>query len=195
VKKIAILALVAVVVAVAAYLGWGKAKEVVVSRTWDRISKRPFDEVDNSSETRALLQQSMFFTPLPFVERVIFVATPHRGAIQAVAASGDEGLAAALRRPPTAIDNMNPRNPGLRLLTSMPVAPRISAHSIIAVKGDGPKEEGDDGEVAYKSAHIDGVASELVVRWDHSCQGQPEVIEEIRRILLVHAGVLGAPRS
>ena len=37
--------------------------------------------------------------------------------------------------------------------------------------------------VAYKSTHIDGVKSELVVRWSHSCQGQPEVIEEVRRIL------------
>jgi hypothetical protein len=26
------------------------------------------------------------------------------------------------------------------------------------------------------------------VRWNHSCQAQPEVIEEVRRILLLHAG-------
>jgi hypothetical protein len=45
--------------------------------------------------------------------------------------------------------------------------------------------------VTYQSAHIDGVASELVVRWNHSCQGQPEVIEEIRRILLEHAATPG----
>jgi len=189
------------------------------TKFWDRISKKPFDEVDVGPETRALLQQSAFFTPLSFVERVIFIATPHHGAIlagrrlgaiaawlvtlpvavfgglaQAVASSGDEGLVAALRRPPTAIDNMNPRNPGLRILASIPVASRIPAHSIIAVKGDGPKEDGDDGVVAYQSAHIDGVASELIVRWNHSCQGQPEVIEEIRRILLEHAAVPGERR-
>ena len=89
---------------------------------------------------------------------------------------------------------MNPRNPGLRMPASIPVASRIPAHSIIAVKGDGPKEAGDDGVVAYQSACIDGVASELVVRWDHSCQGQPAVIEEIRRILLEHATVPGDHR-
>jgi len=71
-------------------------------------------------------------------------------------------------------------------MASIPVSPLIKAHSIIAVEGDGPKEEGDDGVVAYKSAHIDEAVSELVVRWNHSCQGQPEVIEEIRRILLEH---------
>jgi hypothetical protein len=185
------------------------------TRFWDRISDKPFDAIEVSPETRALLQQSIFFTPLPFVERVVFVSTPHHGALlaagrvgaiaswlvrlpasvfgglaqaaQAVASTGDEKLAAALRRPPTAIDNMNPHNPGLLMLTSIPVPSRIPAHSIIAVKGSGPKDEGDDGVVAYRSAHIDEAVSELVVRWDHSCQGRPEVIEEIRRILLEHA--------
>jgi hypothetical protein len=33
--------------------------------------------------------------------------------------------------------------------------------------------------------------SELVVRWDHSCQGQLEIIEEIRRILIEHAAAPG----
>ena len=182
------------------------------TRFWDRISSKPFDAVKLSSETRDLLRQSAFFTPLPFVGRVVFVATPHHGALlatgrlgaiaarlvtlpvavfgglgEAVASTGDEKLVAALRRPPTAVDNMDPQNPGLQILESIPVASRIPAHSIIAVKGDGPKEEGDDGVVAYRSAHIDEAVSERVVRWDHSCQGQPEVIEEIRRILLKHA--------
>jgi hypothetical protein len=39
------------------------------------------------------------------------------------------------------------------------------------------------------------VVSELVVRWDHSCQGQPEVIEEIRRIFLQHAATSGNSRQ
>ena len=52
---------------------------------------------------------------------------------QAVASTGDEELIAALRRPPTAIDNMSPRNPGLRILASIPVPSRIPAHSIIAI--------------------------------------------------------------
>ena len=108
-------------------------------------------------------------------------------AAEAVTLTGDQKLLTVLRRPPTAVDNMNPENPGLKMLETLRVDPRIPAHSIIAVKGDGPKEAGDDGVVAYKSAHIDEAVSELVVRWDHSCQGRPEVIEEIRRILLEHA--------
>jgi hypothetical protein len=41
--------------------------------------------------------------------------------------------------------------------------------------------------VMYKSAHIDGVASEKVVRSGHSTQGNPETIQEVKRILMEHA--------
>ena len=191
------------------------------TRFWDHISSKPFDEIKVSPETRVLLQQTLFFTPLPFVERVVFVSTPQHGAMlaarqlitdlaarfvtlpmtvlsgiaQAATSTGDEKLTALLRRPPTSIDNMNPNNPGLQMLASIPVTPRIKAHSIIAVEGDGPKEEGDDGVVAYKSAHIDEAVSELVVRWSHSVQDQPEAIEEIRRILLEHLAATGGKQS
>jgi len=74
----------------------------------------------------------------------------------------------------------------LKALASIPVSPIVRAHSIIAVDGDGSVEEGDDGVVAYRSAHIDEVISEKIIRWGHSCQDQPEAIEEIRRILMEH---------
>ncbi|MGR8953570.1 MAG: esterase/lipase family protein [Gammaproteobacteria bacterium] len=181
------------------------------NRFWELVSNTPFDKIKVSPDVRSLLQRTLFFKPLPFVKRVVFIATPQHGAMaaayewvtelvaklvtlpqtmmrglaQAAAATGDEKLLAKLRRPPTAADNMNPKNPGLQTLASIPVT-HIPAHSIIAVDGDGPLSEGDDGVVAYQSAHIDEAISEKVVRWDHSCQGQPEVIEEVRRILLEH---------
>ena len=37
--------------------------------------------------------------------------------------------------------------------------------------------------VKYSSAHIDGVASEKIVRSSHSTQGNPETIQEVKRIL------------
>ena len=44
--------------------------------------------------------------------------------------------------------------------------------------------------VAYSSAHIEPVESEYVVRpSDHSTQGNPKTIEEVRRILRLHVGV------
>jgi hypothetical protein len=62
-------------------------------------------------------------------------------------------------------------------------------NSIIAVKGDGSHQEGDDGVVQYRSAYLEGVESQLVVRSAHSVEGHPEAIEEVRRILLEHAGI------
>lgn len=181
------------------------------NRFWDLASDTPFENIKVSPDVESLLKRSLFFKPLPFVKRVVFIATPQHGAMaaasewvtglvarlvtlpqtmmrglaQAASVSGDKKLLSKLRRPPTAADNMNPNNPGLQALASIPVV-AIPAHSIIAVDGDGPKEEGDDGVVAYQSAHIDEAISEKVVRWSHSCQGQPEVIEEVRRILLQH---------
>ncbi|HXZ25649.1 MAG TPA: alpha/beta hydrolase, partial [Nitrospiria bacterium] len=86
----------------------------------------------------------------------------------------------------TSVDSMSPDNPVLKALAAIPVAPGIKAHSIIAVLGEGDPIKGNDGVVTYASAHLDGVESEFIVRDQHSCQGNPLVIEEVRRILLVH---------
>jgi len=187
------------------------------TKFWDLISNKPFEKMKLSPEARKLIQQSVFYTPLPFVKRVVFISTPQHGAMLAASqfvtglasklvnlpitmvnttallaqiaiASGDEKIVAMLSRPMTSIDNMNASNPLLKTLASIPVAPGIPAHSIIAVEGDGPKEEGDDGVVAYKSAHIDEAVSEVVVHWSHSSQGTPEVIAEVKRILFEHLG-------
>jgi hypothetical protein len=76
----------------------------------------------------------------------------------------------------------------LTVLSSLPMAPGVSAHSIIPVLGDGPLADERDGVVAYASAHVEPVDSELVVRHcGHSAQSDPQSIEEVRRILLEHA--------
>ncbi len=90
---------------------------------------------------------------------------------------------------PTALDNMDASNRFIKALSATPIAPGVQVHSIIPVKGDGPVADGNDGVVEYKSAHIDGVESELVVRSGHSTQATPETIEEVRRILYEHAEI------
>ena len=67
----------------------------------------------------------------------------------------------------------------------IPVAPGIHAHSIIPTLQDGPLMNRNDGVVEYKSAHIDGVESELVIEHQgHSTQSNPLAVREVRRILL-----------
>jgi pimeloyl-ACP methyl ester carboxylesterase len=188
---------------------------------WRNASSKPFDEVKMSPEQRQLASDALFVEPLPFVTRVIFVATPHHGsylagpqfirrllqrlitlpadvislgATLATAAVGADPTAAnalELQTLPTAIDNMSPTHPFIRAISKIPIAPGVKAHSIIPVKGTGPYENGNDGVVRYSSAHIDGVESELVVRSSHSTQSNPHTIEEVRRILLEHLAASG----
>ena len=182
------------------------------TRFWDNLTKVPFDKAQLEPETRDLLARALFVKPLPFVTRAIFIATPHRGSLASnpLAKFGNKfinlpgGLAksavqlAKLRESsmlgtaftiPTALDNMDASSPGLKSLAAMPIAPGVHAHSIIPVKGTGPVEDGNEGVVKHKSAHIDGVESELVVRSGDSTQGTLEAIEEVRRILYLHAGI------
>jgi len=177
----------------------------------------PPDQLTVSDEFRDLLTRGLIIKPLPFVKEVIFIATPHRGSYQALGFLGElaswlvnmPGRFAKLSLDiltlqkqgvilgpfsgiPTSITNMNPNNRFIKALSAIPIADGVVAHSIIAVEGDGPPETGDDGVVKYTSAHIDGVASEKIVRSSHSTQGHPETIQEIKRILYERAKGLTA---
>jgi pimeloyl-ACP methyl ester carboxylesterase len=177
----------------------------------------PPEQLDVSAETRELLTDALIIKPLPFVKSVIFVATPHRGSYQALGFLGSlaswlvnmpgrfvkfnvellrlqaRGLTlATVGGVPTAVDNMSPGNLFIRNLSAIPIAPGVVAYSIIAVDSDEPLDQAGDGVVKYMSAHIDGVASEKIVRSEHSVQGNPEAIQEIKRILIEHAKGLPA---
>jgi pimeloyl-ACP methyl ester carboxylesterase len=184
---------------------------------WRNVSKKPFDEVHMNDELRETARQIAFVQPLPFVHRVVFVATPHRGSYlasrdivrrliasvlsfpkrlttmtAALASADPTAFAVADLNSVTAIDNMSPGNRFVKTLSGLPIAPGVTAHSIIPVK-HAPIESGNDGVVEYSSAHIDGVESEKVILGsDHSTQGNPETIEEVRRILLEHAAAAPA---
>ncbi len=181
------------------------------NRFWERAFTVSIDQVDVSSDTRELLRRSFFYEPLPFVQRVVFISTPHRGShlskgyvtdllrrlislpftllspLQEVFERSPEAVTARAMTAeiPRSTDNMNPDSEFIKTFSSIPVSPGIIAHSIIAVDNpEDPKEEWDDGVVAYSSAHIDGVASEFIVHSGHSAQESPLAIEEVRRILV-----------
>ena len=193
------------------------------TRLWDTVSQRPLDELTLRDETREQLRRTLFLQPLPFVRRVVFIATPHRGSYEAGSwiahqvagfASLPKGFVDVMKdlvtgNPsvvtlslgglPRSINDMTPGNSFVQALASTPVAPGIATHSIVAVSGDKPLAEDDDGIVKYESAHLDDVESEVVIRSWHSVQGHPLAIAEVRRILYRHgedacrsAGVCGA---
>jgi pimeloyl-ACP methyl ester carboxylesterase len=182
------------------------------ARFWKNASDEPFEKVKMSTDTRDLLREGMFFDPAPTLKRVVFISTPHRGSYQArgwilplmrrlitlpgalvtqFAALAKAGELSALKtsQVPTSVENMSPGHPFLQALNDVPIDPTIPAHSIIAVLGDGPITGKTDGVVAYESAHIEGVESEKVIRSGHSTQGEPDTINEVRRILREHLGL------
>jgi hypothetical protein len=179
---------------------------------WRNVSDRPLDQLKLDADTRTLVVRSLFYTRLPFVERVIFMSTPHHGSYLSdysiagwgsrlvklplqltqlgvnLAKEGQDAMVLQrLQRPPTSLDNMRAGNPFLETLSKLPLDPHVHAHSIIPVKGTGPFSSGVDGVVSYESAHIEPVESELVVQPSgHSVQETPQGIREVRRILLEH---------
>ncbi|HTL54518.1 MAG TPA: hypothetical protein VL361_02520, partial [Candidatus Limnocylindrales bacterium] len=173
------------------------------------------ENLNLSSKQQEIIRRYTCFEPLPFVKRVVFICTPHRGSYLAgnfarklarklitfpsrvVEASKEfTGITEKLDIPkelqgtPTSLDSMSTINPVQLTLADIPLAPGVKGHSIIAVKGNEDFHKGKDGLVAYDSAHLDYVESEFIVRGPHSCQAMPATIEEVRRILHEHLSML-----
>ena len=190
------------------------AKALVVDngdRVWNAIAYKPVDQVDLAPEERDLLRRAVFIKPWPNVRRVVLIATPHRGSYLTeypLAELVGRFITLPIRIVKTAADlarnssdfkfdpsdlgsgsrfGMTPNNPVVQTMADTTIAPGVHAHSIIAVAGNGPVEGSSDGVVKYSSSHLDGVDSEYIVRSGHSVQSNPYAIEEVRRILLLHA--------
>jgi pimeloyl-ACP methyl ester carboxylesterase len=180
---------------------------------WQELVGQPLDGFGLPPEQEELVRHVLDFDPLPFVERVIFISTPHRGSYLAdrrfarlfagmIAVPGElVGLGDSLLRQeqklppelrgkgvPTSLDNMKEASPFLQILARAPLVPGVKAHSIIPIRDADPQhlEGAADGVVTYESAHLEGVESELCIPASHSCQSDPNAIREVGRILLEH---------
>jgi pimeloyl-ACP methyl ester carboxylesterase len=182
------------------------------SRVWDLISTQPPDRLTGPVDVCESLRQSFIFRPLPEIQRLIMIATPHRGsllnqgAVPKIAArfvrNADELKAAhqslltsnqpgffrgGFRRGlSTSVHQLRWAHPLLLELGKLGVDPAVKFHSIMADLRDPPREGGGDGVVPYESAHLDGSSSELIVHGAHLCQDHPDIIRECRRILIEH---------
>jgi hypothetical protein len=181
---------------------------------WRLNSDRSFDEILGPSKVLDELRRLLFFGPLPFVKQVVFLATPHRGSdlsrgvvgrvgaglindpdyihkllYQLVKDNPDAFDRRRFRRFPTSIETLDTNSPILMALLAMKPAPGVTLHSIIGSLRPGPRDQTTDGVVPYRSAHLDGVQSEKVVRSDHGVQKDGEAIQEVRGILRAHVGL------
>jgi hypothetical protein len=162
--------------------------------------------------THRYLSELFFFEPLPFVERAVFIGTPHGGspiakewvgrfASHLVSRTHDfsDEYEAFLQQNrgaihpffakhiPTSIDMLEPQDPVLQTMRRLPVAPHVRLHSVIGnghtMLVGGPA----DGVVPVPSARHDNVDSELLVPATHRhLQTHPETVQEVLRILRSH---------
>ncbi|MEM7698324.1 MAG: alpha/beta fold hydrolase [Verrucomicrobiota bacterium] len=185
---------------------------------WDRLFNVPPDDLDVSNESRQLIRDLVIFEPVDEIERVIFVATPHRGssladkrvvqllsevvqlpktlltASQEVVRESRHALTPLglelVRESPSSLAQLTASTRYTEGFFDTPLNPNVVYHSIIGKKQgpEVPLEESTDNVVAYTSASIDGVASETVI--EDSKHGVHQTEGGIAEI----ARILGAPR-
>ena len=157
-------------------------------------------------------KKALIFEANPAIERVIFIATPHRGSWLASAGIGaigirlirfplevlreiPETMADVLEgkernrrtRIPTSIQGLSPNSPLLHALDRLPL--QAPHHSIIGDRGRGDTPNSSDGVVPYWSSHLSSAESEKIVPTGHEAMADPAAIAEIRRILLMNLAV------
>lgn len=179
---------------------------------WNAYTKSDLsiDQLAIPGEYKDYYHRLFEFEPLPFVTRVIFMSTPHRGSRMADSFVGQLGASmislpsygvkmikttlAAVENENrnntginiTSINNLSPKDPGLLKMVDMPISTHVKAHSIIGNDREAHVPGGGDGIVSYRSAHLDNVESELIIHCNHETHKNPSGIREVHRILLKH---------
>ena len=196
-------------------MGGLHAKMMVVApgtAIWDSVSKRPFAEVQMQPKVREFLAPLFFFEPLPFVKRVVYIATPHAGSSLASRAVG-RVASVTVRRPPqtaaiyqelvtlnpdtfqgdfeksvpTTIDVLEPDSSILLALRGLRPPCWVTTHSVIGAAHRSLTGDEGDCVVPVSSARIGGVVSEVEVSATHTrVHHQPKTVRELERILTQH---------
>jgi pimeloyl-ACP methyl ester carboxylesterase len=170
---------------------------------------KPLDQFPVEADEYSTIHDALYFKTSPYVAKVIFLATPHRGAQMASGLLGRVGAAlvrmpgnlvklwpkvigrmtetegeSLLRRFPTSIDTLRPEARAVKALNELKITSSIPYYSIMGDRGRGDGAKSSDGVVRYESSHLDGAKSELIVPSDHTVQQNPQAIAEVQRILL-----------
>ena len=191
---------------------------------WDVMFKQAPETLKGRPEDLNLLKQVFFFEPKPYVNRVIFIATPHRGSSSANGVLGRFGasivklperfddwfhrvidenrhlvteayLKGLERREANSINLLAPENPSIQAFAKLPFGRGKHYHSIIGDRGQADGTKGSDGMVSYESAHLEGAESETIVPTGHSGYSHPLTLAEVKRILRLHLQELTARKE
>jgi len=183
---------------------------------WRIISDESFDEIQASQEEKERLASVLFFHPNPSIQRVVTIATPHRGSDYAndytqwlgrkliqLPSGLIEMSNSLIRQNPglfrdtellvtkTSIDSLNPDSPIFPVLLRSRRAPWVRYHNIVGMIENSSWFSKDtmesDGIVSFASAQMEDVQTQIVVQANHgSVHTTPRAILEVRRILIEH---------
>lgn len=186
---------------------------------WNYYFKEPIETVDLDPDTKKILKNMMFFEHLPYVQRVIFIATPHRGSPMAdrwytgilsgmvnlptvvsdttanvinrnSAAMTQSAASAFTKKTPNSLTLLSPSSIFIQATNTVPLRPDIPYHSIIGTRKSVTIGIGtSDGIVPYESSHLDFAESEKRVPSGHGAHEHPLAIAEVKRILYEHMGI------
>ena len=182
---------------------------------WDRTFGRKTEKLYARLAADHLVKRALIFPANPQVKRLVFICTPHRGSEMALGSIGalairlitipatlattlQESLGDALqtvagkRQIPTSINSLSPKSPTLLAMNSLPI--RAPYHTIIGDRGKRNSPLSSDGVVPYRSSHLDGAESELIVPGPHGAYEVKETITELVRILHQHVEKTASPK-
>ena len=177
---------------------------------WDRLVAEKVHDEKRLERIRQRVAHMLRFDPLPQVDRVVFIAAPHRGTD--LAGSGLGRWIGRMVRMPLATLKGSPTSCRISLPTPTAAAGarrsrRASTTSTSRTRSSGPRPtcrfrhacittpssasadrrcrwlHPTTASVPYWSSHLEGAASEKVVHAGHSVQETPQAVIELKRIL------------
>lgn len=183
-------------------------------RLWNAMFTVPPDRMEITPAHKHILTESNIFAHRPEIGRVIFISSPHRGSdlasdwfgriatslVRIPAALRSVGTEEAryekhaagdlhLKRFPDSIDTLAPNNDFVLALNKVPIVSGVPYHTICGDRGRGDAPNSSDGVVPYWSSHLPNAVSEKVVPSHHNAHHNQQAIEEVHRILMLHASL------
>lgn len=181
-------------------------------RIWNEMFNAAPEEMDLTPEEKHILTESTIFEHRPEIGRVIFISAPLRGADLATGWVGRLGARLVklpsdmlklgkeevryktvtaghkhLDRFPDSVDTLSTDNDFVLALHKVPLTSGIPYHTICGDRGKGDAPNSSDGLVPYWSSHLPDALSEKIVPSHHPAHQHPMAIEEVHRILDLHA--------
>lgn len=159
---------------------------------WRAVSDKPLEPVLQEGSLPQEIVSALLFEPIPWVRRVVFLATPHRGSCWTQQPLGRigrwlinvpqqlqekyvnllQGNPGLFRGPSavprTSIDHLAPGDRIMQATSRLRFSPSVVKHSIIGTGHYSPDRCIGDGVVAVPSAQIPDVESEFFVHATHS---------------------------